>query len=212
MERMKRDYRLTDEVLDEKCSEEHTYALEDIISDWKCVGRRLRGIGRKDIDDIDKDFNSEKRKTCALLELWHQRSGNDATYADVIQALLLEKYVDDANNVCKLIQPLTHNGKCVIYHFLTFPVIILLIFALLVSNTTFDSIDMPLRYRDNTMAPQSGSSSGSFKAMCAAFWHCFHPRTELEASRSARADSTSLVPNSSFTSEFSGQYIDLSYR
>ena len=110
LDELKSDYNLTDEMLNKKCSEDHTFALEDILSEWKLVGRRLKGIKGKDIDDIDKDVKEGgKLKRQKLLELWHQRNGDDATYGDVVCALLLENCVEDATKVCKLISP--QNGK-----------------------------------------------------------------------------------------------------
>ena len=107
LEELKSDYDLTDEMLNEKCSEQHTFALEDIISDWKLVGPRLQGIEQQDIHDNVK--GSEKLKRRELLKEWHQRNGDKATYRDMVRALLLEKKVEDATKVCKLLLP--QNGK-----------------------------------------------------------------------------------------------------
>ena len=111
LDKLKRSHNLTDDILNRKCSEDHTFKLENIISKWRLVGRRLKGIKRKDINDIDKDAKGgEQLKRQKLLDLWHERNGNDATYGDMSRALLLEQCVGGATEVCKLISP--QIGEC----------------------------------------------------------------------------------------------------
>ena len=91
LDKLKRSHNLTDDILSLKCSDDHALDLADIISKWRLVGPRLKGITGKDISDIDKDVKGgEKLKIRGLIELWRQRNGDDATYGDVVRALLLE--------------------------------------------------------------------------------------------------------------------------
>ena len=110
LDKLKKRYNLTDDILSLKCSEDHTLDLEDIISKWRFVGPRLKEIKLKDIDNIDEVQGGRKWKTRMLLQLWRQRNGDDATYGDVVRALLLEQCVEDATKVCKLITP--QIGEC----------------------------------------------------------------------------------------------------
>lgn len=55
-------------------------------------------------DDIDKSQVSEDQKRRTFFKQWKQMNGFDATYKNLISALLKIKCRQDAEHVCKLLQ------------------------------------------------------------------------------------------------------------
>ena len=98
---------LKDEMLQKKCSKNHIVEISTFIA-WDKVGPRLKEINRDDITGIDKDGHDEGDKRSKLLYLWVERNGEDATYDQMITAMLGAKNKSNAEAVCKLLNP-NHN-------------------------------------------------------------------------------------------------------
>ena len=71
---------------------------------WREVGPYLRTVKIQDIGDIDKDYHSQQEKRQALLALWKEKSGSDATYYSLVVAMLRAKKRKEAEEICKLRQ------------------------------------------------------------------------------------------------------------
>ncbi|CAI8045413.1 hypothetical protein GBAR_LOCUS25117 [Geodia barretti] len=95
-------YNLTKENLNTKCSDEHILDIGKFIS-WRKVGRRLKHIEERDIQDIDRDGKDEDDRRRLLLERWHEKNASDATYGEIINAMMKEQKRDEAEKVCELL-------------------------------------------------------------------------------------------------------------
>ena len=95
-------YKLTDRLLQRKCSEDHMHNIAAFIS-WSEVGYYLCNIEGQDIEDIDKDCRSQQQKRWKLLNKWEEGNGDDATYDALITAMLRARKRSEATDVCKLL-------------------------------------------------------------------------------------------------------------
>ena len=70
---------------------------------WKCLSPHL---GMKPIkgDDIGLSASKEDEKRLEYFRMWKQSKGSDATYRNLVGALLEIECVDDAEKVCLLVK------------------------------------------------------------------------------------------------------------
>lgn len=61
-----------------------------------------------DINAIDRDGKYEADKRRLLVDLWEERCGDDATYDAMITAMLKAGKMNEATNLCKLLQDTAH--------------------------------------------------------------------------------------------------------
>ena len=102
-ERLKMEYKIKDYQLRKKISEDDTLSIEDFIN-WRVVGPVLPEIDNQEISDIDFDVRGgENLKRRELLERFHQRNGNGATYEVLIKAMLSRRLEEDATSVFELL-------------------------------------------------------------------------------------------------------------
>ena len=107
--RLKAEYNVTDSALRQKITRKHTFEIEKFIS-WKVVGPKLPRMKQQDVKDIAIDVTGgQAMKRRELLNLWHQRNANGATYEAMIIAMLSEGLDEEATDVCKLLKPA---GQC----------------------------------------------------------------------------------------------------
>lgn len=78
----------------------------NIIISWDIVGRHLRTIEQKDIEDIDRDMPDQLKKRQRLVDLWKERNGSDATFGSMMTAMLKAKKRNEAETICKLLSAL----------------------------------------------------------------------------------------------------------
>ena len=112
-----REYDITERKVKTKCSDEHMLEIEGFIS-WRQVGPRLSKINdsdnKQDMNDIEINGKDEADKRRKLITLWEERNGNDATYDDLITAMLKAGKKDEATKVCKLLK----SGQHVLWYLL----------------------------------------------------------------------------------------------
>lgn len=97
-------YKLTDDILQQSCSEADLLELEQFI-DWERVGPRLHRIDEIAMKDIEKNCTKEHEKRRELINIWRERNGEDANYCDMIEAMLKAQRRDQAQKVCRLLNP-----------------------------------------------------------------------------------------------------------
>ena len=103
--KLKTTHNVPDSMLREKCSQKHTLAIEDFIQ-WRVVGPLLPRINNQKISDIDIEVKGgEDLKRRKLLEVFHQKNGNLATYEVLIKAMLWKEHGEDATKVFELLTP-----------------------------------------------------------------------------------------------------------
>ena len=106
-------------ALMKRVTDEHLLDIAQFIQ-WKDVGRRLKNIGTQTISDIDIDGHDQADRRSRLIDLWVDRNGDDATYHQMITAMLAANMKADAEKVCNLL-----NGEkalflfCLYYNYFT---------------------------------------------------------------------------------------------
>ena len=101
------DYNLDETMLNTRCSDGHIYDIEQFIS-WREVGRHLPGIKRIELSDMEVDGRTEAQRRGRVMALWEDRNGDKTTYGVLITAMITALKIDEATNVCKLLNP----GQC----------------------------------------------------------------------------------------------------
>ena len=90
-------------ALNSKVTDKHLLEIKEFIS-WKEVGPHLKGISVGDINDIDRDGEDQADKRRMLLNLWEEKNyGHDATYLNLIMAMLKASKRNEAEKVCLLL-------------------------------------------------------------------------------------------------------------
>ena len=105
-EKLKMKYKIKDYRLKEKISEDDTLSIENFI-DWRVVGPALPEIDTQKVENIDIEVtgNNELLKARKLLQVFHQRNADDATYEVLIKAMLSKALDENAAKVFKLLAP-----------------------------------------------------------------------------------------------------------
>ena len=98
------DYNLTEAMLNTRCSDGHINDIEQFIS-WREVGRHLPGIEKVELKDMEVDGRTEPQRRGKVMALWEERNGDKTTYGVLITAMITAKKIDEATNVCKLLNP-----------------------------------------------------------------------------------------------------------
>lgn len=90
---------LTVEDLKEQCSDDVLLRLSSSLhNNWDMVGLYLN-LSRSDIKGIKVYSISEEEKSLKALAKWKEKSGNEATYHNLIEALNDSNRVDVINQV-----------------------------------------------------------------------------------------------------------------
>ena len=97
-------FQITEDMLKQKVTDEHMLDIQDFIS-WRDVGPYLSEIDRVHLDDIQREGDDERDRRRRLLNKWEDRNGDDATYDNMIFAMLRAGKKDDATKVCKRLKP-----------------------------------------------------------------------------------------------------------
>ena len=98
-------YNLTSAMLNRKVEDRDIAILERIIPTFDSIAPQL--LSRVDQVEVDLDCRSESQKKRRMLEMWVERIGDAATFDKLITAMV-EAGVDQAPEVCKLLNP----GQC----------------------------------------------------------------------------------------------------
>ncbi len=95
---------LSEECCDSKVSDVHLEKISRFLSQSiQCLAPYL-GIKQRIVSDIDNlSHKGEKEKRHTFLIKWREVKGSEATYRNLIQALLTIESVEDAEKVCKLL-------------------------------------------------------------------------------------------------------------
>ncbi len=95
---------LSEECCGSKVSDVHLEKISRFLSQSiQCLAPYL-GIKQRIVSDIDKlSHKGEKEKRRTFLIKWREVKGPEATYRNLIQALLTIESVEDAEEVCKLL-------------------------------------------------------------------------------------------------------------
>ena len=84
-------------------TKDHRTDIKEFIQ-WQQVGPRLKGISDGDINDINKDGFDQADKRRMFVELWAEKNGSQATYYDLVKAMLKAQKRADAEKVCDLLK------------------------------------------------------------------------------------------------------------
>ena len=90
-------------LMKEEVTKDHRTDIKVFIQ-WQRVGPRLKEISDGDINDIDKDGFDQADKRRRLVDLWAERNGSQATYYDLVKAMLEAQMRSDAERVCDLLK------------------------------------------------------------------------------------------------------------
>ena len=93
------------------CEETVLPPLAAFVHPWREVFGFL--LAPLDLDDVNAECHSEQEKRLSSLRKWKERHGTEATYAELINALLKNGSVDKAEALCRHIQTISNEqGKC----------------------------------------------------------------------------------------------------
>ena len=102
-------FHLTDDYLKKPVGEKHLEELASFLNlEWKRLLACL-GLEQGITDDIDRDLKESEKRHHSLLK-WKDIMGANATYDQLIFALIKMKCVQDAESVCRLIVQNLYSG------------------------------------------------------------------------------------------------------
>ena len=104
-----REFRLTDEQCNKKVTDVH---LDKIAHVSHCQWRRLPPYLKMQtsvVTDIDQGTGGEDQKRRSFFFKWKNTKGFGATYKTLISALLEIESMEDAENVCELLDEVYYN-------------------------------------------------------------------------------------------------------
>ena len=99
-----RKFGLTERDVGVKCSDDHLVDITVFVS-WKEVGAHLPGVGREGVKDVGDNGGNLGDKRSNLVDMWKERRGDDATYDEMITAMLKARKKNEAEKVCWLLRP-----------------------------------------------------------------------------------------------------------
>ena len=86
------------------CTTEHLRDIALFLESWQTVASHL-GLSTTDVEQVERDAASEEIKRQKVLEMWKNRWAFKATYRVLIEALLKIGHADQAEKVCRLLEP-----------------------------------------------------------------------------------------------------------
>ena len=92
-------------LLEKSCEETVLPSLATFVDPWREVFSFL--LAPLDIDDIHSECVSGQERRLSSLRKWKERRGTEATYAQLINALLKNGNVDKAESLCLHIQTIS---------------------------------------------------------------------------------------------------------
>ena len=95
-------YGLSEEKLRNECREEVLLKIACELREWNMVGRRLN-VPRHKLTEIDRDNRSEGQRKLAMLDTWHEREGEEATYLKLAHALYDQGRRDLVEMLCQIL-------------------------------------------------------------------------------------------------------------
>ena len=101
------------EELSKPCEECLFPLLANFVHPWRLVFSSL--LNEVDLDDIDKESQSEQEKRVAALRKWKTRDGHKANYGVLVKVVLDNGKVDQAELLCQLLAlqpPSDDQGGC----------------------------------------------------------------------------------------------------
>lgn len=97
-------FKISERQLKDKLSDEHLPAIARII-DHEIVGPQL-GLTQQEMEAIQADGQREEVRRLNTLRKWRQKYSINATYEELLKALLSCKMAELAEKVCILLSPL----------------------------------------------------------------------------------------------------------
>ena len=89
------------DTLSNECSQTVLRSLADFCEEWRLIGKHLE-LTHTEINDIDRDYRTEKEKRVGMLEKWREKFALKAKYQALVEALLAEGKSTDAIEACKV--------------------------------------------------------------------------------------------------------------
>ena len=108
---MMEGHQLTDEDRNKQISDIHLEQLNTHCSKWRHLPAHLQ-MASIVVKDIDRNPGDEMEKRYNFFKEWKETKGSAATYKTLISALFKIGCREDAEYVCKLIQPSSPNSNC----------------------------------------------------------------------------------------------------
>ena len=103
-----KELRITPTLLDQRCSNEHLNSFS-LFLDWRRIAPFL-GLSEMDIQEIETDKKTEAEKRLKTLQNWKRKFGYKAKFTLLVETLLDVGNAEDAEKVCRVLQPQVHTG------------------------------------------------------------------------------------------------------
>lgn len=113
MELLKEHFKIKEEDWSKEVSDSDLKEIShSYCSEWRLLPYHL---GMKDIvvKNIERNKDDEEERKHAFFRQWKQEKGFDATYKQLISALLKIRHREDAENVCKLLIASANLQHCI---------------------------------------------------------------------------------------------------
>ena len=99
------DYHLQEKDVNKEVTEVHLVLIsQSSCEHWDKLHPFLE-MERIEASDVNQSRGSPEGKRIAFFSKWKDQKGSEATYKKLICSLLITKSVDDAEKICRLIQP-----------------------------------------------------------------------------------------------------------
>ena len=102
-----KELRMPRSLLDQKCSDEHLNSISLFLG-WRTVAPHL-GLSELDIQEIESE-KTEPEKRLKTLQKWRKKFGFRAKFTLLVKTLLNIGNAEDAERVCRVLQPQVHTG------------------------------------------------------------------------------------------------------
>lgn len=104
MEDLIKHYSLEEKQLDTEISSQYFHDITLFLSEWRLLASVLKGMGKPDIEAIERDNTKEENKRHDFLVHFKRKLAMKATYRELIRALLTIERADEAGKMCELLK------------------------------------------------------------------------------------------------------------
>lgn len=98
-------FQISEHQLREKLSDEHLPAIARLVTNHGIVGPEL-GLTQQEMQAIQVDGQSEEVRRLNTLRKWREKYSINATYQELLKALLNCEMAEQAEKVCIILSPL----------------------------------------------------------------------------------------------------------
>ena len=110
IEDLTKRFKIPSGVLENEVSDVDIREISTFLESWKLVAPHL-GLKKGEIEAIESDGKSEEEKKMLMLQKWKQALVFNATYKELINALLFVRRADLAVKVCQMMVPTSLNSQ-----------------------------------------------------------------------------------------------------